>query len=385
MTKLPTENAVPVTAYYDAKQRLVEIEIYGSKVKVSRKLIGAISLSIPYHSSLTRFTFRRSGLTAELIFDINKLLPLSNISEIIFDDSSVKEANYYILLEQFSQLKHLSLNRCKISDEACIKIFKNIQFDAPALNSLQLLELGSNDITDDGAIYIGSVLRSNRSLVHLNLSGNKITDTGFLPILDSLLEFPLDSKEIYAMRQRKLTYLQDKAAVYERCLKTLKPESSDVSSVTSRSKMLKRIRTKPGRVPNKLTIEEEAEIMSEAILGEFHDPFSPDDVVFKNGATNSKGNFILCYINMAYNNLGYLSVVKLHEVLQYQAKMRMRLNSNKETGLIKVTLDGNYIPKTCAVLNEIDYYFQKLLYLRAPSESVIKKKSLQKRSQLLTK
>lgn len=386
---LLTESAVPLTAYYDDK-RLVEIAIIGSEQKVSRKVIGAISLAVPYHSSLTRFTFRKSGLTAKLIYDIKKLLPISNISEIIFDDSYVKEANYYILLEQFSQLKYLSLNRCKINDEACRKIFENITFEAPASNSLQLLELGSNYITDKGAIFIGSVLRTNRSLVHLNLSGNKITDCGFISILDSLMEFPLDSKEKYAMRQRKLRYLRNKVTIYERCLKSLKSRNfDDVDSVPSGSKRLsmkqtrlsmkqslsmKRLRLKSKKSTIK-TFEEQAEIMTRAILGEFNDPFSRDDVVLKDDAIFSKGNYVLCYVNVAYNNLEYRSLRKLLEVLQYQDEMRMKRKFFKGTGLIRVTLDGNYVPKTCSVLHEINNYFKKVINFRTFSGSCKKSNS----------
>lgn len=353
-------SVVPVTAYYDANNKLVEISIDMSTVRPSRKVIRAFSLAVPHHSSLRRFTFRRSGLTAELLQDINKLLPISNICEIILDDSFVPERNYHILLEQFSQLKYLSVNRCRISDEACKKIFENIRFDAPAANTLQILELGSNQITDDGATFIGSVLRANRCLVHLNLSGNNITDNGFLKILDSLMEFPLNIKERYASERRKCRYLQSKTAVYARCLSNIK--CGNLQDVDSSGKKLMHFKTKKSDQKPLRSIEDEAEMLASEIVGDFYDPFSPNDVVLKDGTTFCKGNFVLCSINIAYNDLEYQSVRKLKEVLQYQEGIMDM--GGKSTGLIRIILDGNKIPRTCSELEVIDLCLEKVGKLR---------------------
>lgn len=355
---------VPITAYYDVKRQLVEISIVGSTVVPSRQIIRALSLSVPYQSMLTRLTFRRSGLNAELVYEIKKLLPISNICEIIFDDSYVREGNYYILLEQISQLKYLSLNRCEINDEVCKKIFEKIGFGDPAGKTLQILELGSNEITDDAAIFIGAVLRSNRCLVHLNLSGNRVTDSGFISILDSLMEFPLTSVERSKTRQKRIRYLQSKEAVYAKCLSDLKFGTSEDlgSSISARKLNMKRSCLKQKR---HRSLEEDAEMMTKQILGDFHDPFSPNDVEFKDCWTYSKGNLTLCSINMAYNDLEYLSVQKLWEVLRYQDGRRSISKSAKDTGLIRVTLDGNNIPKACSELEGIDFYLKKIIQLNA--------------------
>ncbi|CAH1636125.1 unnamed protein product [Spodoptera littoralis] len=366
------EEVVPITAYYDVKKRLIEVAFLECQVTVSRKIIQAISLSLPYHSALTRFTFRRSGLTDKLIYEINKLLPISNITEVCFDDSHVKEGNYYILLEQFSQLKYLSLNRCCINDDICKKIFTNIHFHAPAGNTLQVLELGSNEITDEGAKFIGTVLRTNRCLLHLNLSGNMITDEGFRPMIETLMKFPLESDEIMAMRRRKFRYLQNKINVYIRCLKDLKygraptptPASVDdmESSISGRRSLLKHSHKKHKKI-SRQSEADRAEAMARGIAGDFEDPFAPENLVYKDdNVAYSTGNLILCYLNMAYNNLEFPSLQRIKQVLAYQDDVA---KARKETGLIRVILDGNYIPQKCDDMEEIDLYLRKVVILKS--------------------
>uniref|UniRef100_A0A2H1WMY3 SFRICE_012904 n=1 Tax=Spodoptera frugiperda TaxID=7108 RepID=A0A2H1WMY3_SPOFR len=366
------EEVVPITTYYDIKKRLIEIAFLECQVNVSRKVIHAISLSLPYHAMMTRFTFRRSRLTDILIYEINKLLPISNITEVCFDDSYVKEGNYYILLEQFSQLRYLSLNRCCINDAVCKKIFTNIDFEAPAATSLQLLELGSNDITDEGAKFIGHVLRKNRCLLYLNLSGNKITDEGFRPIIESLMEFPLEPEEVLSMRRRKMRYLQNKMCVYARCLTELKYGKSstpteDIDSSSSGKKHQKHTPKFTERRRRKTLVHQSvadtAEAMARGIVGDFEDPFAPENLVYKgDNEAYSMGNLTLCYLNMAYNNLELPSVQRIKEALTYQESVA---KGRREAGLIRVILDGNYIPEKCDELEEIDLCLTKVLIMKS--------------------
>ncbi|CAH0677883.1 unnamed protein product [Spodoptera exigua] len=362
-----SEQVVPITTYYDAKKRLIEIAFLECKVHLSRKIIHAISLAVPYHSTLTRFTFRRSKLTCDIIYEISKLLPISNITEVCLDDSEVKEGNYYVLLEQYSQLKYLSLNRCNINDAICKKIFTNIDFGAPAATTLQLLDLACNEITDEGAKFIGQVLRLNRCLMHLNLSGNRITDEGFRPIIESLMEFPLKPDDIMTMRRRKITHIQSKMSVYLRCLTDLKygkgPEPlEDLDNSTCERKTLtKRLRKKSKKTTLHQSAEDVADVMTQGIVGDFYDPFASDNLVYKDDVAYCMGNFILCYLNLAYNNLEFPSVQRIRHALAYQDEVTKVRN---ETGLIRVVLDGNYIPQNCDELDEIDIYLKKAIFLR---------------------
>ncbi|KAJ8711840.1 hypothetical protein PYW08_008794 [Mythimna loreyi] len=371
LNEFPENSEVPITVYYDVSNQLVEISIIECVTRVPRKVIRAFSLSVPYQTSLKRFTFCKSHLTAELIYEINKLLLISNICELILDDSNVPEGNYFILLEQLSHLKYLSLNRCKINDEVCKNIFKNIHFDAPAAKTLQILDLGSNNITDDGATFIGSALRSNRCLLHINLSGNGITDSGFRRILDSLVEFQLNNEEKNAAAGRKVSYLQSKMAVYARCLDDLKSGNvhDSTESISGRKfgpkhhrlKKTTSIKSEPIR-----TFEDEAETMTRDIVGEFHDPFSPQNVVLRNELTYCKGNFVLCSLNIAYNHIEYPSVRKLSEVLEYQDGIFH--THYKDTGLLRIILEGNRIPETCAELDAIGWYLKKNVNFRKASD-----------------
>ncbi|XP_021191122.3 uncharacterized protein LOC110376836 [Helicoverpa armigera] len=373
---------VPIIAYYDVKHRLVELAIIGSTTEVSRKIFHALSLSIPYHSMLTRFTFRRSLTTYLIIYEINRLLPISSITEVCFDDTYVKEGNYYILLENSSQVRYLSLNRCRINDDICKKIFSNLGIGTQASQGLQCLELGSNEITDVGAKYIASVLRVNRYLLHLNLSGNKITDIGFIPILDSLMEFKLTREENMELKRRKLYFLNNKMEVYSRCLAELKyGKSDDLDNAASsgRKLLMRRLRRKSRKIIAEQSVQDIAEMMAKGIVGVFHDPFSDDNVEYKNCGLYSKGNLVMCYINIAYNQIGYASVQRLAQVLSYQDS----IIKSDDSGLVRITLDGNPIPNDCWELCEIDMYFKKILYLRTVSKknrtsTIFSKKSYSK-------
>lgn len=373
------DRIIVIKAFYNSKNQLVEISIVGSTIKISRKVIHAISLCVPFHSTLTRLTIRRGGLTDEMVYEIHKLLPYSNITEICFDDSFIREANYHILLEEISQLSYLSLNRCRINDQACQKIAMNIDFGYSAASTLQVLELGTNELTDDSAKSFGLVLMKNRCLLHLNLSGNRITDEGFKAIMDSLKQFPLDYVDVMQMKRRRLIYLKNKTAVYLRCLRDLKYGGrDDAESNTSSKKMLfaaRRLRRRSKRqmTEDTVTDADQAEIMAKSIVGEFKDPFGTGCIVIKDGYFYSKGNMVFCSLNMAYNSLEFPSVWKLNEVLAYQSELE---KMSSETGLIRVTLDGNYIPSSSVELNEIDNYLKKILPAKNPSPRKTRTSSL---------
>lgn len=359
-SSLVDSSIVPITAYYDPHGHLTEIAITVCSFPLHRKVIQAINVCVPFHSFLTKLVIRKGCLDYLLVYEVGKLLPHSNLTDVCLDDSYVPEGNYYVLLDQASDIRYLSLNRCKINDAVCKEIASRLDFERPAEKSLMVLDLGSNKITDVGAKYFGEVLRRNRHLLHLNFQGNRISDTGLGFILKSLCEFPLTSDEIIDKKRRKYEYLRRKNEVYEHCLEEVtrmqKPEKSLHSYSLHGSRHAKFKKTKKS-MSN--LVEESlagmAEKMTLELLGPLNDPFDDDCCIIKDNYIYSTGNLKLCSLNVAYNNIEFPSLPRILEVLKYQ--FRLEKNPSR-TGLVRLVLAGNYLPDFCSELDSIQMYLK---------------------------
>lgn len=62
----------------------------------------------------------------------------------------------------------------------------------------------------------------------------------------------------------------------------------------------------------------------------------------------------LVYFNMAFNNLSYLSLVKLQNVIQYQNNYR-----STEKGLMKIVIEGNNLPISCPEIAQVEEIITK--------------------------
>lgn len=363
-------NAVPLKAYYDFRGYLVEISIIGCPFIIHKKVLQAVCLCLPFHPWLTKLTIRRRGMTPTLLREISKMLPHSNLTDVCLDDCNVPEGNYEILLEQTSKLKYLSLSRCCLGDSVCKNLAAKINFDSPG-SSLLALDLGSNRISDIGAKAIGESLRRNRHLLHLNLAGNEITDAGAASILCHLMEFKLTFAEIVNIRQRKFKFAENKLEVFAKCyeevLKRDEPEMTPHRSSPRKPLKGKNLKNFIGEnkekrvmsqfVQAKLNLEV-VEAMTMDIVGKFKDPYDEDSVVMKDECSHSKGNMVLCSLNLAYNNLSLISIQKVYEVLKYQDRLA---KPSGATGLARVVLDGNYIPLHCVEYDRIEMLLKKVI------------------------
>ncbi|XP_059051705.1 leucine-rich repeat-containing protein 71-like [Achroia grisella] len=370
---LADENAILIIAFYDNMKRLTEIVLH--KTKVPRALIQIISYLAPSYEQLTKLSIRSCRIDMYTNHELAKMLPLSSITNICLDGSFVPEGNYHILLDaKCVRLRNISLCRCQINDVVCKLIALKLCHPCPAEKSLLLLNLTSNHITDIGAKYLGEALRTNRCLRYLNLSDNHIGDDGAGYILDALQCFSLTYNENINKRKKHIEYLKKRHAVYLKYLNELyanrsNDEYSQNSKINStkkkkgsttslKSKCSSRKETKKENLP--LYLEDSkhrAEMIAGELVGPFRDPFSSGAVNPENGHCYCLGNMVLCYLNLSYNNLSYLSVNKLYNVLQYQSTVK-KLN---ETGLMKVILDGNYMPVFCDEYNSIVEFLNKSL------------------------
>lgn len=350
-------DTVYVSALYDAMNRLAEVTMY--KVKhLPRILMQVFCILMPHFDQLTKLTIRKCGINVYTIHELNKLLHLTNLSDICLDESPLPEGNYAILLDNANGVRNLSLCRCKINDEVCKQISSKLHYLQPAEKQLLLLNLSSNHITDVGARYLGEALRTNRNLRYLNLADNRIKDEGAAYILNSLMEFPLTYDETMTKRSRYMMYLRARMDLFLKYMHECEMQSSDIDISAHSRKGKKRrnsntssasAKSKPASTKTNMAgqfLRTKAEMMAGERMGPYYDPFAPSSVKTRNEWPCCTGNMVLCYLNLAYNDLAFPSLKKINDVLVYQG-MNKKLN---ETGLLKVVLDGNYMPQNCTEL-----------------------------------
>ncbi|XP_060800755.1 uncharacterized protein LOC132901862 [Amyelois transitella] len=363
------DDEIKVTAVVDSTNQLIGISMHRSR-EAPRLIFQILGLCVPFCSYLTSLVLDTCALTGCILHEIAKFLPQSQITEISLDNSPIvaSERIYYMLLERQTNLRNLSLARCNLSDQDCTVLFAQLLHPLPASKTLMTLNLTSNFISDRGARAIGDCLRSNRTLQYLNLAGNYISDDGAVDILQSCIEFPLTADEIMKKKQRFMDYLKMRQNVYNRFVKeitnTLTGKAFDEFSKTSKRKALK---GKDNRTPSFSQLPKnlsagaiattKAEMMTEEFVGRYTDPFSMEETVFRDRYIYSIGNLVLCSLNLAYNNLGYVTVKKLLEVMKYQKS----LNRNSAVGLLYVQLQGNNLPMCVETNILLDYLEQAVI------------------------
>ena len=89
-------------------------------------------------------------------------------------------ANAAIVISDFLKrnetFKNLKLSQSTVSIEAIEHIMKAIQTNTNT--SLEMLDISSNNLCDDGVIVISKYLKHNRTIKELNIAGNIITEQG---------------------------------------------------------------------------------------------------------------------------------------------------------------------------------------------------------------
>lgn len=348
------DHAIKLTATYDYYERLVEIAFVNCCLPLNRQIMKVISLSLPFHTMLTKLTIKENGLNYGVLYEIAKFLPLSNLTDICLDSSYVRQGNYYVLLDQTSSLKCLSLSNCNISDVVCRMIAERIEFHRPASKNLCVLNLSYNKITDLGAEALGHSLRSNRRLLHLNLANNKITAVGAEHILVPLSKFQLTATEVMEMKRHGIEYFRARAVILEKCLKQIRLNQLDNQPVRNRG------RTQvPKRQPVMSEVKvysdyETAEVMALSTIGPLNYAFTSQNTVVEDGCRFCIGNLTLCSLNLGYNNLNFFSITKILDTLSYQSTLDQR----KGTGLMRLVIEGNNLPECCMEYKMIETFLK---------------------------
>lgn len=348
-----------INSVYDNFDRLVELCINEMRY-IPRILMQIIAYSSSFCPKLTKITIKRCSIDVYTIYEIKKLLPSSMITEVCLDYSPLVQANYATLLDEASNLKHLSLVGCHIDDVVCKLIMTKLVYNCPAETNLLLLNLSCNHITDVGAQYIGETLRTNRHLRYLNLSGNRITDEGATYIFNSLCNFVVTQDELYEKKNRFMKTLKSMQARH--ALEILHNIDDQIISNRKGTRVFKKSSTASLRrksITSKFDFR--VPVGEKPVSPISIDPFSSQYVVLKKGKMHCTGNMVLCYLNLSYNNMSYLSLTKLKSVLLYQI-LAKKLD---QTGLIKVVVDGNNMPEFCEQMQCISELLTRCVVAKA--------------------
>ncbi|XP_076646805.1 uncharacterized protein LOC143355653 [Halictus rubicundus] len=276
---------------------------------------------------------------AEMLTNIGCLRDLN------LDMNPNAQENFHLLCQPAGKLQFLTLRHCQISDEGAKKIANELQYrDPPNGPKLISLSLSNNRITCNGAAYLGSMLRTNRSLRSLSLVANRICDDGAWLIIRELKITTLTHEEVVDLRRRKFEELaiaeellskQSNDSVEEALKKNNKSRlvrnSSRRSKKSSIDMSMQGLRT--GSVVRDLESAQKKKVPEDC---EKNHPFRTECYPI-NGMLVSIGNLCLQYLDLSYNYLTKYTLRDLIKCLYYQ---NFLLLGDTSTGLLHVVLEG---------------------------------------------
>lgn len=191
----------------DLLGHVLELIFWRCKI-IPSLLLKIVSLCIPFHPNLSKISVRWGPLRGFGLKEIVKFLPTSYLTEICLDDSPIPQRDAHTLLEASTSLRWLSLARCSLDDDACSLLAGRLHYPQPAARTLLALTLSSNFISEVGAAALAAALRTNRALLHLDLSDNALSAAGVDHIFRTLVEFPLSKDEVLGRNRRRFEYLK---------------------------------------------------------------------------------------------------------------------------------------------------------------------------------
>ncbi|XP_074989482.1 leucine-rich repeat-containing protein 71 isoform X3 [Calonectris borealis] len=195
--------------------------------KIEEDVLGVLSQCLPTLASLQAVHLWKVGLTERLLPALVALLArCPRLRMLSLEGNPLPEPAFHMLMGSDSTLAHLSLRNNGIGDEAARLIGQSLSTLSSSNRSLVSLVLSFNRISDLGAGYIAQVgsgrawgsagcpapqhpshplalqgLRLNRSLLSLSLANNDIGDAGAIRLAEVLGPFALTHAEVVERRR----------------------------------------------------------------------------------------------------------------------------------------------------------------------------------------
>lgn len=117
---------------------------------------------------------------------VKELMVNKQCTELSLNSNNITQRGASILAEGLRRNKtliSLKLNGNQLSDKGVTALAKSLE---TANQTLETLDLGSNDITDQGAISLGGMLKTNTTLINLDLSMNRLGERGVRHLVNAL-------------------------------------------------------------------------------------------------------------------------------------------------------------------------------------------------------
>ncbi|CAF1247122.1 unnamed protein product [Rotaria sordida] len=216
--------------------------------QLDQRFIDILKKVLPLQEQLHTLDFCFVGLNEKTIHGIVELCQVTkNLKNVSFDGNPLAADYFYLFIEKDdSKIIQLSLRYCNITDVGAERLANALGNMLKPNRKLLTLNLSGNRIGDDGAKSFATALRYNRTLITLNLSSNFITDKGAFPLALVLRRIVLTQEEI--LRRRHLTvqhYVETHPDEFR-----ISTNSPTPSNVSTKSKSGRSSRNDRKRVPD---------------------------------------------------------------------------------------------------------------------------------------
>ncbi|XP_042692205.1 LOW QUALITY PROTEIN: leucine-rich repeat-containing protein 71 [Centrocercus urophasianus] len=196
--------------------------------KVDEEMLGVLSKCLPALGSLKTLNLWSTGLTDHVLPALGTMVArCPRLWSLTLEGNPLPEHSFHVLIGASSTLSHLSLRNNCIDDRAAQLLGQGLSSMSSSNRSLLSLVLSFNRISDVGAEHIAEVgargpwgsrmlpvpppitflipspqgLRWNRSLLSLSLAHNRIGDAGAVKLAEVLQPFKLRHEEVVERRR----------------------------------------------------------------------------------------------------------------------------------------------------------------------------------------
>ncbi|XP_078577084.1 leucine-rich repeat-containing protein 71-like isoform X12 [Branchiostoma floridae x Branchiostoma japonicum] len=369
-------------------------EIYIRGWKVDQRYMDVFRLCLPAADKLHTIDLWNVGLTDNTLAQFSAVASQClNLRTVKLDGNPVPGEGFHQLIGEDSMIVSMSLRSCKISDKGAELIGKALSTVKTRNQSLCVLNLNSNLITDVGACHLSNGLRMNRTLLILSVANNAIGDEGAKQLGEVLSRFALTHEEI--VERRKL--ISEKGTPDIRISPIPKrSESRDRPVSQSSRSQLDKSTAKSGRSSSKAKKKDDkgkgkddkkkesvakttkgkgrqsggkkgpaaGTITTEPETPEVQEIINPllEEAESINGELFIPGNRVLINLNISRNKIGEAGLKALLKGIQYQITLTMLGSRSSGTGLMRLSLQKNGFPPD----HDLYMKIQELMVTRDP-------------------